>query len=152
MTPLSGYVSIIKKENPGFKGTVPFQKGFLGGPCNPCDGRGSCLDHMADIRSKREQKRILKLHPMTCCIPVKCLLCDEKNPMWIHDIHMGTCYRCAVVGKGPRPTAKERHELYKQSKKLSFLLGTHDKLGQDSPIQMLCVDVIQLIFDKYDNK
>ena len=44
MTPLSGYVSIIKKENPGFKGTVPFQKNINHGPDNLgtglCNGRG----------------------------------------------------------------------------------------------------------------
>lgn len=60
----STYVSIIKRENPGFKGYVPLQK-------PKCDGRGNCLDTMFHSRSKREQKKIMKSYPVTC--RTKCL-------------------------------------------------------------------------------
>ena len=44
---------------------------------------------------------------------------------------------------------KQNHQLIKQTE--AFLMGTHQRLGQNSPIQMLCFDIVEMIC-KFTNR
>lgn len=74
------------------------------------------------------------------CTLRPCPTCMSMHAKHVLTKNRGLCYTCSSY-----KYFSDLVRTYMLSQKYAFLMGTHTRLGQNSPVQLLCVDVLQLI-------